>query len=197
VSTSILVNIAVLIFGRKLESAAEGGFDTAPSPVRSLEPWPSDAEQSEAAMPRSSSKLTPDAWYNQLYFGDNLRILFCDDPSGNPKRGIVSVKSGKLGVGMVRDLVGVLTREKAPLGILVTLEEPTRPMLTEAATAGFYQPTHLPGQRYPRVQILTIAELLRGKRAEHPRLGMSTLPAAPRRRKETGKQQEIDWAAGG
>jgi hypothetical protein len=50
----------------------------------------------------------------------------------------------------VRDLKGVLEREKSVSRRIVTLREPTRPMLTEAAAAGFYEPKEFPG-RYPRV----------------------------------------------
>ena len=49
---------------------------------------------------------------------------------------IVSVKSGKPKVTDVRDLRGVLEREQALLGVLITLYEPTRAMRTEATTAG-------------------------------------------------------------
>ena len=81
---------------------------------------------------------------------------FFDDKSGQAKQVIVQVKSGHVGVNHVRDLKGVLEREKAPIDALITLREPTKPMLVEAAAAGFYEPKEFPG-RYPRLQILTIA----------------------------------------
>ncbi|MEO6092028.1 MAG: DNA methyltransferase [Novosphingobium sp.] len=81
-------------------------------------------------------------------------------------RVIVSVKGGfSVSVPMVRDLVGVLEREKAAIGLFVTLHPPTGPMKAEAAKAGFYQ---WEGERYPRVQILTVEELLNGKRPDLP-----------------------------
>jgi len=49
-----------------------------------------------------------------------------------------------------RDLKGVIEREKAALGALIALREPTKPMLTEAAATGFYESKEFPG-RYPRV----------------------------------------------
>ncbi|MDP3341079.1 DNA methyltransferase [Frigidibacter sp.] len=75
-------------------------------------------------------------------------------------RAIVSVKAGgNVGVGMVRDLRGVIEREGAGVGILLTLTEPTRPMLTEAAGAGQYE---LPGfAPVPRLQIVTVEEAMR------------------------------------
>ena len=71
-------------------------------------------------------------------------INFFDDKSGQAKQVIVQVKSGHIGVNHVRDLKGVLEREKAPIGALITLREPTGPMLIEATAAGFYEPKEFP-----------------------------------------------------
>lgn len=97
---------------------------------------------------------------------DGIKAFF-DDASGQPKRVIVQVKSGHVKSGDVRDLAGVLNREKAAIGVFVTLEPPSRDMLTEAATAGFYRS---PGfnRDFARLQILTIADLLKG----HARVDM-------------------------
>ena len=66
---------------------------------------------------------------------------------------------------MVRDLIGTVEREKAAIGLFVTLATPTKPMVTEAASAGHYEsPHHGP---FPKIQILTIAGLLDG--TERPR----------------------------
>lgn len=111
-------------------------------------------------------------------------INFFDDKSGKAKQVIVQVKSGYIGVNHVRDLKGVLEREKASIGALITLREPTRPMLTEAASSGFYEPADLPG-RYPRLQILTIAELLGGKKLEYPAHRVETFARAERKTKST------------
>lgn len=60
-----------------------------------------------------------------------------------------------------------MQRENAAIGVFVTLQEPTRDMLTEAASGGFY---HSPGwnKDYPCIQIITIAELLRGVQLQMP-----------------------------
>jgi DNA modification methylase len=113
-------------------------------------------------------------------------INFFDDKSGQAKQVIVQVKSGYVGVNHVRDLKGVLDREKAPIGALITLREPTKPMLTEAAATGFYESKEFPG-RYPRLQILTIAELLAGKKLEYPTHRVETFAKAERKSKS---QQE-------
>jgi len=84
---------------------------------------------------------------------------------GKSDRCIVSVKGGKnVGVAMVRDLVGVLDREGAQMGVFLTLTPPTKPMLTEAAAAGQYAPDGV--APVPKVQIVTVEELLEhGERA--------------------------------
>jgi site-specific DNA-methyltransferase (adenine-specific) len=91
---------------------------------------------------------------------DGIKAFF-DDNSGQPKRIIVQVKSGHVKAGDVRDLVGTVEREKAAIGVFITLEDSTRDMRTEATTAGFY---HSPGwnRDFPKLQILTVAELLKG-----------------------------------
>jgi DNA modification methylase len=113
-------------------------------------------------------------------------INFFDDKGGKAKQVIVQVKSGYVGVNHVRDLKGVLEREKAAIGALITLREPTKPMLTEAAAAGFYESKDFPG-RYPRLQILTIAELLEGKKIQYPEYRVETFARAERK---TKAQQE-------
>ena len=60
----------------------------------------------------------------------------------------------------VRDLIGVLQREKAEIGVYISFAEPTAPMHREAAEAGFY--TSADGSRYPRLQLLTIRGLIEG-----------------------------------
>jgi site-specific DNA-methyltransferase (adenine-specific) len=109
-------------------------------------------------------------------------INFFDDKSGQAKQVIVQVKSGYIGVNHVRDLKGVLEREKAAIGALITLRQPTKPMLTEAAATGFYESKDFPG-RYPRLQILTIAELLAGKKLEYPAHRVETFARAERKTK--------------
>ena len=70
-------------------------------------------------------------------------------------RGIVSVKAGdNVGVAMIRDLRGVIEREGADIGIFLTLTEPSRPMVTEAAGAGQCEVAGFGA--VPRIQIVTI-----------------------------------------
>jgi len=103
-------------------------------------------------------------------------IYFADVENGKPvtRRVIVSVKGGGVTVNQIRDLKGVLEREKAPIGLFVTLEPPTAPMKKEAAAAGFF--TGANGKPYPKLQILTVEELLNGHaRPQFPDLSLGTL----------------------
>jgi site-specific DNA-methyltransferase (adenine-specific) len=118
-------------------------------------------------------------------------ISFSTGSRGEVGRALVSVKSGAVNVGMVRDLKGVLEREKAEIGLFITLEEPTAPMRQEAATAGLYH-SELSGRDYPRIQLLTIRELLEGLR--RPELPLLVLPAyqqAERVEKKAAEQAEL------
>ena len=104
-------------------------------------------------------------------------IYFTDAVNGKPatQRIIVNVKGGgKVDVTMVKDLRATMEREKAPIGLFVSLAEPTAPLKKEAASAGLYRGSN--GRDYPRIQVLTIEELLEGrKRPEFPDMSMGTL----------------------
>jgi site-specific DNA-methyltransferase (adenine-specific) len=79
----------------------------------------------------------------------------------------VQVKSGGVKSGDIRDLVGTVEREKAAIGVFITLERPSSPMTQEAASAGVYTSPGW-GKTYPRIQILTVEELLRGAEIKMP-----------------------------
>ncbi len=87
------------------------------------------------------------------------------DADRKPQFAIISVKGGATKSGDVRDLKGTMEREKAALGIFLTLNEPTREMEKEAASAGFYETG---GMKVPRVQILTAAQVLDNRRPQVP-----------------------------
>jgi len=93
-------------------------------------------------------------------------LIYFRSDSRTTERAIVSVKGGdNVGVPMIREMKGILVREKAPIGVFLTLTPPTRPMETEAASAGFYE---LAGRRYPRLQIITIKQALNGTKPAIP-----------------------------
>jgi site-specific DNA-methyltransferase (adenine-specific) len=83
-------------------------------------------------------------------------------------RALVSVKGGKsLNPGFVRDLDGTVNHAKAEMGILILGHDPTPGMLDAVRHSGTYTlPTN--GQQFPRLQIVTIEELLAGKKPELP-----------------------------
>ena len=120
-------------------------------------------------------------------------INFFDDSSGKAKRIIVQVKSGKVNRGMIATLKGDMDDQNAAIGIFITLEPPTQPMIKAAASAGFYEPESLPGNQYPKLQILTIEQLLGGVQPEYPRFAApQTFRKAPRRKRQQGVQQSLD-----
>ncbi|MCX5996819.1 MAG: DNA methyltransferase [Chloroflexi bacterium] len=91
------------------------------------------------------------------------------------KKAIISVKAGgQVHSSMIRDLGHVIDREKADFGIFITLEKPTEPMVKESATKGFYSAQS--GNNYPRIQILTIEDIMQGKK---PNIPMWVAPIQP------------------
>lgn len=118
-------------------------------------------------------------------------IYFVDDHSGKFKKVVIQVKSGHVTVSQIRDLVGVIDREKAAIGAFITLKDPTGPMKVEAASAGFYEPEFMPGKKYPRLQILTIRELLDGRELQFPNMAIDTFKKAERQRKGKQEQEQL------
>jgi site-specific DNA-methyltransferase (adenine-specific) len=96
-------------------------------------------------------------------------INFIDGNGGrrDVRTALVQVKSGRVKSADIRDLIGALDREKAALGVFITLEAPTKDMEAEAAAAGVYHSAAW-GRDYPRVQILTIEQLLAGAEVKMP-----------------------------
>ena len=115
----------------------------------------------------------------RLYFHDEGR-------HGKTKQIILSVKAGHVTVSQIRDLVGVVNREKAQIGVFISLNPPTAPMRREAASAGFYKS---PWGNHPRIQMLTIAELLSGKTVDYPQVTDVTFKRAKQIRSESSKKQ--------
>ncbi|MHB1318702.1 MAG: site-specific DNA-methyltransferase, partial [Anaerolineae bacterium] len=103
-------------------------------------------------------------------------LFFVDEAKGKAKKAVVQVKSGHVTSSVIRDLGHVTEREKAAMGLLVSLEQPTRPMEIEALGAGHY---HSPGwnRDYPRLQIRTVAELLSGKGFDYPQSNVTLMLA--------------------
>jgi hypothetical protein len=91
---------------------------------------------------------------------------------------IVSVEGGEsLTVSMIRNLAGAAERERAKMGLLITLTEPTHPMTKEAVGAGFFEAAN---GKYRKIQIVTIADLLEGRKPDLPPLDPAAFLKAPR-----------------
>ncbi|MDO9334345.1 MAG: DNA methyltransferase [Dehalococcoidales bacterium] len=120
-------------------------------------------------------------------------IPFIDSPEGKASRVIVQVKSGHIGVNAVRELTVVAAKEA--IGVLITLEPPTTPMITEAISAGYYH-SQLYDKDYPKIQILTIEELLQGKTVDMPSQTQTSIafPKAPRVKKNPSQQSNMMYA---
>ncbi|MCL4437177.1 MAG: hypothetical protein M1503_04515 [Thaumarchaeota archaeon] len=99
---------------------------------------------------------------------DRTHAIYIMDEE-KPKQIVFSVKSGKLNVSYVRDLRGVVEREGAAIGVLISLNDPTQPMIDEAIAAGTYDVKEITGEKhYPKIQLLTIADLFNGKTIDCP-----------------------------
>ena len=118
-------------------------------------------------------------------------IHFIDEVSGKPKRVVVQVKSGHIGVNAVRELKAVAANDA--IGVLITLEPPTGPMKVVAVDAGFY---HSPiwNKDYPKIQIFTIEDLLKGKTVDMPPQTQTnvTFAKAPKISQKEGEQLSME-----
>lgn len=92
--------------------------------------------------------------------------LYFHDGGQQTRQIIISVKGGKLKATDLQGLRGVVDREEADIGVLLSFETFTKPMKVEAASAGFYTS---PWGKHARLQLLTVAELLGGKGIDYPR----------------------------
>ena len=121
---------------------------------------------------------------------DGVINFFEPSEKGKPKveKVIVQVKSGKVKSGDIRDLKGVLDREKAAIGVFITLELPSQDMLTEALAAGYYE-SDFWQKRYRRLQILSIRDLLGGDGVDMPPQH-GTFQRAQRVKSGDGKAQQ-------
>lgn len=132
------------------------------------------------AVPYGSKKRGADTGIGALiYFKPDGKIT---------EKAIVSVKGGEnVHVLMIRDLLGVVDREKAKIGIFITLAEPTSPMKIEAVKAAFYE---TPYGKFPKLQIFTIEELFAGNKPKLPWIDPTTFKKAAR--EASGVQDELD-----
>ena len=104
------------------------------------------------------------------------------------EKALVSVKGGNnVSVTMIRDLHSAMEREKAPIGVFITAVMPTTPMIKEAAAVGRFE-SEATGRTYPRLQIITLAELFQGKKPDIP-FDQASIKRA--KREDMGRQDSM------
>jgi site-specific DNA-methyltransferase (adenine-specific) len=117
-------------------------------------------------------------------------IIYFKPDGKRTEKALVSVKGGNnVSVNMIRDLHSAMEREKAPIGVFITAAMPTRPMETEAAAVGRFEDEW--GRTYPRLQIITLAELFQGKKPEMPFVDPASVKRAKREDDSAGKQGSL------
>ena len=112
------------------------------------------------AQPRESARRGPDQGIDGI-------LYFIDGTRRRPKKVVIQVKGGRVSVPLIRDLKGVVEREKAAMGLFITLKEPTKAMLSEAASGGLFH-SQIWNRDYPKIQIRTIAQMLKGNGFDLP-----------------------------
>jgi site-specific DNA-methyltransferase (adenine-specific) len=94
-------------------------------------------------------------------------VIYFKPDGKRTDKALVSVKGGDhVGVQMIRDLHSAMERERAPIGVFLTKALPTAAMEREAAAVGRFADAW--GRTYPRLQIITLAELFRGAKPQIP-----------------------------
>ena len=115
-------------------------------------------------------------------------LIYFKPDGRKTEKALVSVKGGaNVSVTMIRDLHSAMEREKAPIGVFICAGMPTRPMETEAAAVGRIEDAW--GRTYPRLQIITLAELFQGKKPDIPFVDPASVKRA--KREETGRQDRL------
>jgi DNA modification methylase len=116
-------------------------------------------------------------------------FLYIKPDGKKTEKVIVSVKGGQsLNPAMVKDLIVTVDQEGAKMGLFLTLEPPTKGMVTQAAAAGFYKTDY--GQ-FPKIQIVTVEQLFGPSNPLHlPWQDTSVFKKV--KREKTEKQSELD-----
>lgn len=188
-ATNLIKSRLVHAFGESVEFTVTGEPTTADDAARLAKEDPYQFEAWALGLVGARTNAKKKKGADQ---GIDGRLMFHEKVGGKTREILISVKSGRTGVRDVRDLRGVIEREDAEIGVLVTMTPPTKPMRAEAASAGFYRSgSEGVGSwgEHPRIQILTVEELLEGKRIDMPpmsgNLTFKRPPQAERRRAMT------------
>lgn len=162
---------------KKAVEITETRFQKLGRPAPEVEWFPPDLDAAEALAKRSGVKF--EEWVRlklravrnrKRDRGIDGEALF-QDHDGRKTHVLISVKSGKLNPAMVRELRGTIERERAPVGVLVTMHEPSKEMRREATEAGF-----LPPNQIPKLQILTMKQVFDGEGIRAPGVNVTAMP---------------------
>jgi site-specific DNA-methyltransferase (adenine-specific) len=114
-------------------------------------------------------------------------IIYFKPDGKRTEKAIVEVKGGGTSVKDIGRLAQVMEREKAPLGVFVTAELPTRAMERDAAAVGVFHDEW--GRSYPKLQIITLRELFEGRKPAIPFVDPASIKRA--KREATGRQERL------
>lgn len=142
------------------------------------------------ARPVGSTSSNPKVGKKGADEGVDGWLRFPDGEEGNIEKIVVQVKSGHVSVKDIRELRDVMNRQKAVIGIFLTLEEPTSEMMKETrATDPYVSPTWK--HEYPSIQILTIEQLLKGERPNIPLTISSFQESSRQKRSDSFKDTKL------
>jgi site-specific DNA-methyltransferase (adenine-specific) len=114
-------------------------------------------------------------------------VYFATAP-GETARMVLQVKSGGANRGTIATIRGDMEREKAELAVLISMDEPTKPMIEEAKSVGVYE-HRLMGRTYDRIRIVTVREMIEdGVRMDLP-LSYDSVRQVKKAGKESGQLQ--------
>ena len=115
-------------------------------------------------------------------------IIYFKPDGKRTEKALVSVKGGaNVSVTMIRDLHSAMERDKAPMGVFITAALPSKPMREAAAAVGRF--TDAWDRTYPKLQIITLAELFQGKKPDIPFVDPASVKRA--KREDMGKQDKL------
>lgn len=167
------IDITYHSIGLILKRLADPNSDQPPADV-TVDGIPQDVEAARALANRKDDRVRKEfeKWAVMTYTNNRAVInekkgadkgidgvVYFATAPGKTERMVLQVKSGGANRGTIATLKGDMQRERAELAILITMDEPTRPMIEEAKNAGVYSHP-LMGRNYDRIRIVTVREMI-------------------------------------
>ena len=119
---------------------------------------------------------------------DGLAQYLVDYKKQEVIRAAFQVKGGHIQSKDIDALLGALDKHKCELGVFLTIEEPTKPMMDTVAGSGFVE---VPGHKYPKLQILTLKDYFQSKKLKLPKDNI-TFKAAQLKGKKKQNQMDLE-----